>query len=475
MRLLVLLCLVSACGDNFDSDPDTNMPPPIEAVCSENALDELIAGLPNVTAAVSAACGDYVEGAVKCYRVTISQPIDHQTPGRTFEQRLFVMHRGCDRPTVVADWGYENQDFFEDELDVLFQANAIWIEHRYQGESLPDAGDWDWTQLTIENGANDMHRVIESFKHLYGANWVSTGTSKGGITATYHSYFFPHDLDGVIPYVAPASLSRVDPSYQVYLDSVLPAACAQRIRDAQVDALTTRRSMMLAHLAQQVQDGHEADYLDRMVASFDWGFWQGRGERYCSQVPTTSTSDDAFWQFYAGTAGFFGPGDAPRSSFALSYEWLTEQGYALQIGAHVAPLLHSKYATMTMEDRFRANFPDVALPTYDGSVTRSVRRWVELYAENLLLIYGQYDPWSGGALDAPTRPTSARFFAPAQTHAGAQIATLTAADRAAALEHASRMFGVPPVMTMMQRASAAAYRRSEILMRAEQRHVMRMP
>ncbi len=473
MRPLVLLGLLAACGDNLGADPDPT--PPIAAVCSEGELDQLVATLPNVTAAVPAPCGDYVDGAVKCYLVTITQPINHKAPDRTFQQRLFVHHRGCDRPTVVADWGYENQDFFDDELDVLFQANAIWIEHRYQGESLPSDADWDWTQLTIENGANDMHRVIESFKHLYGANWVSTGASKGGITATYHSYFFPHDLDGAIPYVAPASQSRVDPRYQIYLDSVLNTPCAQRIRDAQVAALTTRRSMMLGHLAQQVAAGYEADYLDLMTVSFDWGFWQYRGERYCTQVPPATASDDAFWQFYANTSGFLAAGDEAQSDGALSYEWLTEQGFALQVGAHVAPLLQSEYATMTMEDRFRMDFPGVALPTYDGSVTRAVRHWAELYAQNLLLIYGQYDPWSGGALDAPRQSTSARFFAPAQTHGGAQIATLTAADRAVALEHAARMFGVPPAMTMMQRASAAADRRSEILMHAEQRHLMRMP
>jgi hypothetical protein len=460
---------LAACGDNVE--PETGetptTPEPIVATCNDAQLDQLVAGLPNVTSSVKTPCGDWVDGVSSCYLVTMAQPIDYAAPEKTFPQRLFVMHRGCERPTVVADWGYSNDYFFDDELSVLFQANAIWIEHRYQGESLPTPSDWNWKQLTIENGATDMHRVIESFKHLYGKNWVSTGASKGGITATYHHYFYPDDLNGTVPYVAPASQARVDPTYQWYLDTVMTTPCAQRVRDAQVAAVTTRRSMMLSRLAQEVP-GYEEAYLDAMTVSFDWAFWQYRGTAYCSQVPASTVSDDAFWNFYVNASGFFGPADEEMSNGALYYEWLTEQGFALQIGGHVKELLTSEWATSTMEDNFRAGFPDVELPIYDGYVTRDARRWVRESAENILLIYGQYDPWSGGAMDTPKQSTSARFFVPSANH-GAQIAGLDDAERTEALAHAARMFGVQPMMTMMSRASVAAERRNAILRQTMQR------
>jgi hypothetical protein len=477
MRRALFLFLIAACGDNLETTPTETAP--IEAMCSEAEVDSLVAQLPNVITATKADCGDFVAGEARCYKVTIKQPVDHLKPdGATFKQRLFVTHRGCDRPTVIADWGYSWEYFYDDELSILFGANAIWVEHRFQGQSVPVGVDWDWTQLTIENGAGDMHRVIDSFKHLYGANWVSTGASKGGITASYHSFLYPDDLDGVIPYVAPASRSRIDPSYQSYLDSRLTSACAERVREVQVDALTSRRTAMLAKIGVAVgSDELAPTYLELMDSSLDWGFWQYYGEEYCPRVPTQAANDDAFWAFFAEMSGF-GPKPATNeelSDGALSYEWLTEQGFALQIGAHVMPLLTDELAKMTMEERFLEQFADVPLPAYDGSVTRSTRHWAQTYAENMLLIYGQFDPWSGGALEVPQRTTSARFFVPGATHGGASIAGLVTGERTVALEHAARMFGVQPMLPMMREAMEATKRRDAILARHEHKFLTRLP
>jgi hypothetical protein len=276
-----------------------------------------------------------------------------------------------------------------------------------------------------------------------------------------------------VPYVAPASQARIDPTYQWYFDNTMTTPCAKRIRDAQVAALTTRRPMMIAKLTAEGAEGYEEDYLDAMTQSFDWGFWQYRGTSYCAQVPDIATvSDDAFWSFYASASGFFGPADQERSDGALYYEWLTEQGFALQTGAHVKELLKSEWVTATMEDNFRAQFPEVTLPPYDGYVTRMTRKWVREKAENMLLIYGQFDPWSGGAMDEPHQATSARFFVPGANH-GAAISGLGDAEQAEALAHASRMFGVPPAMTMMRRAAAASQRRDAILGHTMQQVMLR--
>jgi hypothetical protein len=362
---------------------------------------------------------------------------------------------------------------------VLYGTNALWIEHRFQGASVPEPADWDWASLTIANGATDMHRIIESFQQHYDGNWVSTGASKGGITATYHKFLFPDDLDGSIPYVAPASRAPVDPFYQDYLDRALPSPCAQDLRDAQVAALTTRREMM----RQRLEAAIGADvpiFLDYVVAYADWGFWQYYGVGYCGQVPTAAATDDQFWQFFAEQSGLGpqgGPGawaqlppaerDDERSDGALSYEWLTEQGFALQYGAHIAALLSDEFKQGTMRQNFLDSFPEVPLPPHSSDVTARVRRWARERAENLLLIYGEYDPWSGGAMAEPEHPSSARFFVPEATH-GAAITGLLGIEQEAALAHATRMFGVAPG-SLRREARRANANRQAILERLERR------
>src|SRR5690349_2217815 len=137
-RALIASLFLAACGDNLDTSAPEQSPEAIEATCSETDIDALVAKLPGVISATKADCGTYVMGAASCYEVMIKQPVDHTKPdGPSFKQQLFVMHRGCDRPTVIADWGYEWRYYFDDEPATLLQANGIRAEHRYQGRSVP--------------------------------------------------------------------------------------------------------------------------------------------------------------------------------------------------------------------------------------------------------------------------------------------------------------------------------------------------
>lgn len=472
MRRYLVLCVVAACGDPMAPvGPGEEIEEP-GVECDEAALEDQLRELPNVRAVTSIACSPDMHPPARCFQLAFEQPIDHLAPDATFEQRLWLAHRGCDRPTVVADWGYALGYIFDEELSTMFSANALWIEHRFQGTSVPEPEDWDWTALTIENGAHDMHEVIAAFRQLYGARWVSTGASKGGITATYHRYFFPDDLDGTIAYTAPASRARVDPAYQTFLTSTLPAPCAQRMRAYQVAALTTHRDVLMDRLVGNVPAGSEVYYIESIGSILEWTFWQGHGLEYCDYVPGDDASDDEFWSFFNAYANISEPAlDEVRSSSALSYEWLTEQGFAQQLGAHVTP--HLTVPPITMEELFRYSFPEVTLPPHDPSVTLAVRDWVAHEAEDLLLIYGEYDPWSGGALDAPAQPSSARVFVPGGNHL-ASIAWLEEPARSSTLAYAETMFGVSAERGTLARAAHAQEGRNAMLERAVRHHLTRL-
>jgi hypothetical protein len=61
-----------------------------------------------------------------------------------------------------------------------------------------------------------------------------------------------------------------------------------------------------------------------------------------------------------------------------------------------------------------------------------------------MLIYGQNDPWTAGAVDLGAASDSFKFIAPAANH-GASIAALTDADESAATATVLRWAGIAEV------------------------------
>ncbi len=447
---------LAACGDNGVLSPDAfggraDAPPTLR--CDDTTFAADLAAVPGVSNVVRKTCPRGVTAA--CFEFDFLQPVQHQaaTPSGTLQQHVNLTHRGCSRPTVVADWGYESFGFYESELGPAYNANAISIEHRFQGTSIPAPEQWDWTALTVRNGADDLHAVVTAFRRLYQHNWVSTGASKGGITALYHRYFFPADVDGTVAYVAPASRSRADAEYQAYMKRTLPVACAQRMRDFQAATLTTRRSMLLSKLG----PGYSGVDLENEMTYWDWTFWQYDSVTSCDDIPTAASTDDEFAAY--ALANLLGsqrrvpaaPATDPRSDGALSYEWLTEQGFALQVNDTVAPLISGP--TPTLEAYFKFSYSDVALPPFNAALNEIVRTFVRNNADHVVLVYGQNDPWSGGALDVPEQRSSGQFFVENGNH-GAEISMLAGAEQTRAQMLVTAMMGQPPVANLLRRTSA---------------------
>src|SRR4051794_6565711 len=138
------------------------------------------------------------------------QPVDHRNPrGQWFEQRIMLQHKASDRPMVLYTSGYDTPEvMFTSEPTALVDGNQISVEHRYFTPSRPEPTDW--TKDTIWQAATDEHRLIGALKTIYEGRWISTGASKGGMTAVYHKRFYPRDVDGSVVYVAPNDVNNND-------------------------------------------------------------------------------------------------------------------------------------------------------------------------------------------------------------------------------------------------------------------------
>ncbi|MEM6804039.1 MAG: S28 family serine protease [Bacteroidota bacterium] len=144
-------------------------------------------------------------GFEAAYELKVKQPLDHQAPEKGhFYQKVYLSHKGYDRPNVIITEGYNRNINRIYELSYLLDANQIDVEHRFYGESLPDKMEYQY--LNLEQATADLHKVREILGQMYKEKWISTGISKGGQTTIFYRYFYPNDVAVSVPYVAPLNL-----------------------------------------------------------------------------------------------------------------------------------------------------------------------------------------------------------------------------------------------------------------------------
>ena len=175
----------------------------------------------------------------KVYYFDFRQNIDHKHPDHgTFNQRVAVSVKGLDRDVVLYTHGYtmsSAENFEIHPLSELLNANQVNVEHRYFGQSLPEAADSPaFTYFNAEQQAYDLHAIVQTLKqHVFkSGKWASTGTSKDGITSALYAYYSDqngwNDIAVYVPFCAPfltgstvnGQHSCMDPAVGYYMDEV---------------------------------------------------------------------------------------------------------------------------------------------------------------------------------------------------------------------------------------------------------------
>lgn len=428
-RAWLLSWALAACGSElpaqFDASPDA-----VPDAETRDVLLERLLGLPGVTASEYTCRFDR---SARCFDLSIEQPVDHDAPDATFQQVVTLVHAGFDRPVVTVTTGYWN--FYEDypfELTALLDANQIVIEHRYFRSSRPAI--LDWTKLTIRQSAADQHRITQLLRTLYPQPWVTTGASKGGMTASYHRRFYPDDVAGTVPYVAPLSFAHNDTRYATFMDTVGPETCRHAIRAAMVEMLSDARFEEIVQSANRKEQVQGTTFhrvalrpaVESAITSLEWAFWQYAGTRYCGQVPAATSSTGDLWAFL----DMFSPVASDGSLDAYEpyfYQTLDELGFPDDGTAdYTAGLLR-----YTAEDYAGVYPRGVALPTFQPEVMLDIDQWVRTEGRRFLFVYGEWDPWSAGKYELGAASDSQRSVVAQATHA-ASLVGLDPADKAAA-------------------------------------------
>ncbi|MFE0387405.1 S28 family serine protease [Streptomyces bungoensis] len=370
--------------------------------------------------------------------LTYTQPVDHRHPDRgTFQQRITVLHKDTSRPTVFYTSGYNvSTTPSRREPTQIVDGNQVSLEYRFFTPSRPAPADW--SKLDIWQAASDQHRVYEALKPIYGANWLATGGSKGGMTATYYERFYPHDMDGVVAYVAPNDVvDREDSAYDRFFTSVGTQECRDRLNAVQREALV-RRELLEKRYAQYAADqGYTFDTIgsldkayEAVVLDYVWGFWQYSLLKDCDGIPADAAhaTDDAIWDSVDTVSGFSAYTDQGLEPYTPYY---------YQAGTQLgAPTIHFPYIERELL-RYGyqppRNFVPRSIPMrFQPDAMRDVDTWVRHHARHMLFVYGQNDPWGAERfrLGAGARDSYVGT-APGMNH-GANVAGLVAEQKASA-------------------------------------------
>ncbi|MET1080796.1 MAG: S28 family serine protease [Pseudomonas sp.] len=378
------------------------------------------------------------------------QPIDHRNPSRgTFKQRMVLLHRSAAAPMVLATNGYDIPvNTYRYALTRVLGASQLKVEHRYFAESTPVPQDWRY--LTIEQAAADHHRIVQAIRPFYSGKWISSGASKGGMTAMYHRRFYPNDVDGTLANVAPQSFGRLDVRYSLFQENVGSAACRNDLKQYQRQLLT-RRETMKAYIQNYAVENSKTfsmpldRVLDLTVGELYFQFFQYGDLANCAKIPASAASDKELFDFMVAWGPLSSMDDAGLLQYEpYFYQAITQLGYPSLLTQHLRDLLkydpndYSAYVRAWPRQRF------------DHNAMWDIAYFVAQATTNTMMIYGDIDPWTAAAFFMPNSTArNTRTFMVAGGNHGADLPALNEQDRQQAYGMLEQWTGVKPIAPPM--------------------------
>ena len=367
------------------------------------------------------------------YQIEFKQYIDHNNKSLgTFNQTVELGFNGFDKANVYVSSGYMIYDdnsysAGENELAFLLGCNYVFVEHRYFNRSLPVSIDYTtnttWQYLTTEQAAADAHEIVTQFKRILDGKWLSTGSSKGGMTTELYAYYYPGDMDIYVPYVAPMCQSFSDKRMIKFLyeeagDTRYGETKAAKMRNDilsfQLKMLEWRNTLAPAFYEYGLESGAVySNYLtqdnlyDACVLEFAIGYWQ-----YYQNASTISSclnmaentsaklkkKQDAFFSAFVNITS---PVDVSLNNeftpyYIQAYQELGNYGYDFSYIRNALP--EGVILTVTEQEetdlmwKLVLNENQLALPRKE-IMEPKISHMLATTNDRFVILYGSSDPW----------------------------------------------------------------------------------
>ncbi|MGW1980290.1 S28 family serine protease [Streptomyces sp. NPDC001889] len=377
-----------------------------------------------------------------------TQPVDHRNPAKgTFQQRITLLHKDTSRPTVFFTSGYGlSTTPRRSEPTAIIDGNQVSMEYRFFTPSRPNPADW--SKLDIWQAASDQHRVHTALKQIYSENWIATGGSKGGMTATYFERFYPRDMDGVVAYVAPNDVDNdEDKAYDRFLSKVGTKECRTKLDNVQREALIRRGPMQKIYQQYAADNAYTfktVGSLDRayeaVVLDFTWGFWQYSLAADCASIPVAKNlADQDLFKLIDDIAGFSFYTDQGLTPYTPYYYQA-----GTELGSPDIALPHLKGLTRYGYQPPRNFVPRDIPMRFKDSAMKDIDGWVRNNSRGMMFVNGQNDPWSAEPFRLGKGSRDSYVYTVPGANHGANVAGLPAAQNAAAITTIQKWAGVAP-------------------------------
>lgn len=334
--------------------------------------------------------------------VSFTQPVDHNNASAgTFSQRVAILFRGFDRPTILETEGYT---WSENSYDIAgfgpeLEANVIHVEHRNYGNSYNSDKD-HWQYQTLAQASADLHSVFLAFKKFLPGKWMSHGVSKSGETAVDYQYFYPDDMDLATCFCAPFMSTLTDTRFGDYL--------------FEVSGTAQERATMVSGIQKYLEGGEDGfyktaaqkcpnlsfseyvfDVFDMYFTIFQYRLAKDR-PLYLQLAGDDFTMEDAVLNTIKS--------NRDESLFTYFVDTILEQGFPWNGYERFQNYLEG--TSFSQENVLRAFLPadqHWIIGAYDNSVREDMRKnFFPTTTRPLLLVYSLDDPWTAAQPD-PTR------------------------------------------------------------------------
>ncbi|CAA0219914.1 S28 family serine protease [Tenacibaculum maritimum] len=358
----------------------------------------------------------------EAYQVVLEEKLNPKDASAgTFKHYMYVSHANYEQPTVLITDGYSSSNRTT-ELSKLLKGNQVIVEYRMYGKSRPDSIPWQY--LTNDNAIEDYHGIVTKLKTLYKGKWLSSGISKGGETTLIYKAKYPKDVDVAVPYVAPLINGVEDVRTNDLIDTIGTEACRKAIKKVQRNALKQRKEVLNEMQAfakknkMHFTEVNIEEALEYAVLELPFSFWQWNAQ--CENIPGEKATAKELFEYINAMVGVDFYSDNGYKRYLPSfYQHMKELGY---YGFDITPVKDLlKIVKNTSNSRFAPKGVDL---TYNSEYIKEVRNYIEHQGDQILYIYGEYDPW-GACAPTPKPTVDALKMVLKEGHHGTRIASFS--------------------------------------------------